>query len=336
MHAPVLGAALQGRDDLAGVQQARGIEGGLERQHLRALGGRELHAHAVELLDAHAVFAGDRAAELHRGLQNLGTEQLATVQLVGVGGVEQDQRVQIAIAGMEDIGAAQAVLLLHLRNRQEDGRQVLARDGGVHAHVVGADAARGGEGVLAPAPELQALGLGLADLALRGAAVQQHGQHARDLLGHLLGRAVALAQQDGLGRQVVARVNEVLHGGGHGLVHHLQAGRDDARGDDVGHRVAGFADVVEAGHDAAGQLRLGHQLDRHLRDDGQHALAADDQWQQIHSGRVHRLRSELDRLALDGEAAHAQHVVQGQAVLEAVHAARVLGDIAADGPCTLR
>jgi hypothetical protein len=41
--------------------------------------------------------------------------------------------------------------------------------------------------------------------------------------------------------------------------------------------------------------------------------------------------AELDRLALDGEAAHLQHVVQRQAVLQAVHAAGVLGHVAADG-----
>ena len=39
---------------------------------------------------------------------------------------------------------------------------------------------------------------------------------------------------------------------------------------------------------------------------------------------------KLDRLALDREAAHAQHVVQRQAVLQAVHAAGVLGHVAAD------
>ena len=52
--------------------------------------------------------------------------------------------------------------------------------------------------------------------------------------------------------------------------------------------------------------------------------------QQVEAGRVERLAAELDRLALDGEAAHLQHVVQRQAVLQAVHAARVLGDVAAD------
>jgi hypothetical protein len=43
------------------------------------------------------------------------------------------------------------------------------------------------------------------------------------------------------------------------------------------------------------------------------------------------MRAELDHLALDRHAAHAQHVVHGEAVLQAVHAAGVLGHVAADG-----
>jgi hypothetical protein len=91
------------------------------------------------------------------------------------------------------------------------------------------------------------------------------------------------------------------------------------------------ADVVEAGHDAARQLRLGHQLDGDLGGHRQHALAADHHGQQVQAGRVQRLGAELHRLALRREAAHAQHVVQRQAVLQAVHAAGVFGHVAADG-----
>jgi hypothetical protein len=43
------------------------------------------------------------------------------------------------------------------------------------------------------------------------------------------------------------------------------------------------------------------------------------------------MRAELDHLALDRHAAHAQHVVHGEPVLQAMHAAGVLGHIAADG-----
>ena len=105
---------------------------------------------------------------------------------------------------------------------------------------------------------------------------------------------------------------------------------DHGQGDHGGDRIAGLSNVVEAGHDAARQLRLGHELDRHLGDHGQHAFAAHQHRHQVQARHVQRLGAELDGLALDGEAAHAQHVVQRQPVLQAVHAAGVLGHVAAD------
>ena len=56
------------------------------------------------------MLAGHRAAERDAQLEDVGAEQLGAVQLVGVVGVEQDQRVQVAVAGMEHVDAAQPVL----------------------------------------------------------------------------------------------------------------------------------------------------------------------------------------------------------------------------------
>src|ERR1700761_5752005 len=86
VHAPVLGAARERRDDLARIELALRIERGLEREHLRALGLGELHAHRVELLGADAVLAADGAAHLDGQLEDLGAEGLGAVQLVGVVG----------------------------------------------------------------------------------------------------------------------------------------------------------------------------------------------------------------------------------------------------------
>ena len=99
-------------------------------------------------------------------------------------------------------------------------------------------------------------------------------------------------------------MDEALDRGGHRPVHHLQAGRDDAGGDDRRDRVAGLADVVEARQDAARRLRLRQQLHRDLDDHREHAFAADHQRQQVEPGRIERVAAELDRLALGGEAAH--------------------------------
>ena len=124
---------------------------------------------------------------------------------------------------------------------------------------------------------------------------------------------------------------KVFNGGGHGAVHHFESGGDDAGGNHRRHRVAGFAQLVKAGHDAARQLRLGYQLDGDFGGHGQHAFAADNNAEQVVARRVQRVAAELDFIALDGEAAHLEHVMNCQPVFEAVHAARVFSHVAAYG-----
>src|SRR3989344_2741913 len=65
VHAAEFGAAMQGRDVLARVEQAARVEGRLDRMEQRQLVGVELRAHLIDLLAADAVFAGDAAAHLH-------------------------------------------------------------------------------------------------------------------------------------------------------------------------------------------------------------------------------------------------------------------------------
>ncbi len=331
MHLAVLGAAGVGGNLLAGVERFARIEGAAEGEKLLALFRAELHAHGVDLLEAHAVLASDRAAHGHAGLQNLGAKFFGAVQLAGLVGIEQDERVQIAVARMEHVHAAQPVLGLHALNGFEHVGHALARNGAVHAVIVGRDAAGGGKGVFAPAPEAQTLGLAFAAFQLGCAATRQHFGHAADFFFDLFWRAVALAQQYGLGFQVVARVHEGLCGHRHGLIHHFQPGRNDARGDDGRHRITRLAQVVEAGHDAARQNGFGQQLHRHFGDDHEHAFAADHGGQQIGARTVAGQPAEGQRLALHRVTAHLQHVVHGEAVFEAMHAARVFGDVAADG-----
>ena len=56
-HLSVFGAAVQRRDHLARIEQARAVERTLDATHLLQLGGAELHAHRIELLDADTVLA---------------------------------------------------------------------------------------------------------------------------------------------------------------------------------------------------------------------------------------------------------------------------------------
>ncbi len=126
-------------------------------------------------------------------------------------------------------------------------------------------------------------------------------------------------------------MHEVLRHLGHAPVHELETRRDDALCDHVRHGGAGGFHGREARQHAARELGSRHELDRHFGGDGEHAFAADDHRQQVEAGHIERFGAELDRFARRGEAAHAQHVVHGQSVLQAMHAAGILGDVAADG-----
>ena len=68
----------------------------------------EHRAHQVALLDADPVLAGQHAADLDAEPQDVGAECLGALDLARLVGVVEDQRVQIAVAGMKDIGDAQA------------------------------------------------------------------------------------------------------------------------------------------------------------------------------------------------------------------------------------
>ena len=72
------------------------------------------------------------------------------------------------------------------------------------------------------------------------------------------------------------------------------------------------------------------------RDDAKHAFRARHHGEQIVPGHIERLAAEVQRFALEHLYRDAKHVVDGQPVLEAVHAARVFGDVAANAACNLR
>jgi len=120
VHRAELGAAVQGRHGAAGVQEALGVEGGLETVEGLELGRAELHAHRVELLDADAVLAGDRAADLDAQFEDARAERLGTGKLFVDVRVVGDQRVEIAVAGMEDVRDRQAILGREMRASTRD------------------------------------------------------------------------------------------------------------------------------------------------------------------------------------------------------------------------
>ncbi len=148
--------------------------------------------------------------------------------------------------------------------------------------------------------------------------------------------AVEFAQQDGLGVDRVAGVDEILGGADGQVVHHFQATGNDAGGNDVADGVAGFLNGIEGRQQHFRGLGFGQQFDRDFGDHPEHAFGAGEQRQQIKAGGVQGVRAQAQVFAVDGKDVDLQHVVHGQAVLQAMHAACVFGNVTANGTGDLR
>ena len=113
-------------------------------------------------------------------------------------------------------------------------------------------------------------------------------------------------------------------------IHHFDRRRHDAAADDRRHRFAGLVDRVEARQQRQHGFGAAQQAERRLRDDRQRPFGADEHRQQVEPGRIQRRPAEVHQLAVGQHRFDAEHVVDGETVLQAVRAAGVLGDVPAD------
>ena len=131
-------------------------------------------------------------------------------------------------------------------------------------------------------------------------------------------------------------MDEFLDGARGRLVHHLEARGNDAAAMTAATAAPAPTTSSKAASATCAGCGFGVELDRDLGDHGEQSFGAVDQREQVVARAVERVAAELDDLAGDEHAAHAADVVHGEPVLEAMHAARVLGDVAADRAGDLR
>ena len=135
------------------VHEPFGIECSLQRMELVEFFVVELHAHGVQFFDTHAVLPGHGAAGLHAQPQDPIAKLLGLFQLTRQIGVEQDQRVQVAVAGVEHVGNAQAEFLGQPADPVQNLGELGPGNRAVHAVVVRRQSAHGRKRCLAPLPE---------------------------------------------------------------------------------------------------------------------------------------------------------------------------------------
>ena len=77
------------------------------------------------------------AAHFNAQRQDIGSSFFGALLALGVVGVEHDERVQVPVASVEDVGDAQAVAGADLRDGGEHFRQAAQWNCAIHAVVIG-------------------------------------------------------------------------------------------------------------------------------------------------------------------------------------------------------
>src|SRR5882757_4079407 len=272
VHATQFGAAVQGWKYLAGIEQALRVEGAFQSLLLVEIDLAEHFRHQVALLDADAMFAGKNAAEFDTDPQDIGAEGFGPFDLTGLVGIIQDQRMQIAVAGMKHVGDAEIVLSREVADSRQGLRQFAARDSAVHAEIIRRDPPDGRKCRLAAGPEQIALNFRSGNLESGRAAALRDRLDAADQLIHFDAGTIEFDDQKRLDVERVAGMNEGFGSVDRRFVHHLHAAWNDPGADDPRHALPGRLDLREANHQRPRGFRLPQYPHRDLGNDAEQAF----------------------------------------------------------------
>lgn len=160
------------------------IEGGARRHLLVEVDLVVLMQHEIPFFDADTMLAGEAATRVDAKLQDIVPGSLGARRILRVVDVVQDQRMHVAVAGVEDIGDAQAVARDDLTGAGKHMGELAERHGAVHADIVG-DAAGGAEGGFPAFPDRRRFHGRLAFLDSRDPVTARDRDDAREHRIHL-------------------------------------------------------------------------------------------------------------------------------------------------------
>ena len=272
-------------------------------------------------LHADAVLTGDRPAEADAEVQDLAGHLLGAVVSAGDAGVVEDQRVQVAIAGVEDVGHRQAVLLAQRLDAGQRFSQAASWHHAVLHHVLRAEPAHGRERTLAPFPDQQPFGVVLGGTDLVRTRFADHFQQALEFNLDLHRFTFQLDDHQPARVQRIAGMGRFLGCLDGQRIHDFHRAGQQAAGDHHRDCIAGcFESAIGGQHRAIG-LDARDQPQGRFQRDAEQTLAANEEARQVRSRCFQAFAAEADHLAISQHDLQAQDMVAGHAVLQAVDAA---------------
>ncbi len=311
------------------------VEGAADAVHGGEVGFGEHFGHHFLFVLADAVFAGDGAAGGDADFEDARGERFGGVLLAGDAAVVEDHGMKIAVACMKNIGDAEACFAAELFNFGEDARQGGAGDDAVLDDVVRRDAGHGGEGGFAAFPEEGAFGVGLREANFRGGVGAADFVDVTHERGDFGDGAIELDEKKSAAHGIVS-----VDGGFGGLdgeiVHHFDGCGQHASSDDAADGGAGFGRARKGGEEGLHGFGALDDAENHFCGDPERAFGADENAEKIVTGRVEGFSAEMDERAVGENDFEAEDMRGGEAVLEAMRAAGIFGDVAADAANGLR
>ncbi|ABA50808.1 hypothetical protein BURPS1710b_3340 [Burkholderia pseudomallei 1710b] len=311
------------REDLAGVHQIARIERALDRAHrvdrvLAVFGGEKAH-----LVQPDAVLARAGAAHAQRALDDPVVERLRFGELLGLGRIDEDRDVEVAVADVA-----------HDRTRQRrrvqiglgflDARGELRdrhADVGRHRAAAGLQLQHREIRVMARGPEARAILGARRPFEAPAAVLLGERLDLLRLLAHAGFGAVEFEEERGrLGEPELRVAVDRTH---RERVDEFDARDRHADLDRLDHRARGGAHRAERAHGGRHGLGQRMQAQRDLGDHAERAFGSDEKPREIVAGRrFARAGARLHDAAVGEHGREAEHVLAHRAVAHRVRAGR--------------
>jgi hypothetical protein len=327
-----LAAAFAEWKDFSGIQRALRIERVVNAAHEIEVRVGEEKRHEFAFLHADAVFAGEAAADFDAVANDFRRGFHGALKLLVVAEIVENDGMEIAVAGMEDVADVEAELGTDFVNATQGLRKFRTRDHAVEDVDAGSDAAERAEGILAAFPEEVAFFVVASDADFARFVSTADFVDGGGLGGHGFQHAFDFEKEDGPGIHREASMDVVLDDAECPAVEHFASGGSDAARGDVGDGFGGVVYRFEYGEQRFDRFGFASQLDGDFGDESERAFGADEEAGEVVGAGVALLAADAYDFSAGGEDEfESGDVIGGDAIGECVRAAGVFGDVAADG-----
>ena len=318
-----------GRHHLPRIAEACSVERVLHGPEGFQLLTTEDQGHGLELVQAHSMLAGDRAAGLDAHLEDLAPRRLDPLGLIRVGHVEDDVRVQVSVPRMEEVGQGEPVPSGHRLDAGEQIRKCRPGHDRVLDEDVGPQTAERAKRLFSGLPKPISFRFRRGRLNVPRSGQAHGGQRGRHLFLRVRRASFTFDDQGGAGlRRQSGGERRCLDHSDRRLIDDLQRHRQDPGRQDFGHRETRISDRVEQDERGALCLRQRLQTHRDRHDDAERPLRAHIQAAQVQASGLAAIEGDLP--AVRQKDLQAEHVVSGHAVPQTVRSAGVRRDVPTD------